>query len=229
MATYLIVHGGFSGGWGWRTVANLLRKADHEVFTPTLTGLGERAHLATPEINLHTHIQDIVGVLVCEDLWNVVLVGHSSSAMVITGVAEKAAERISRLVYVDTAVPQNGQSWFDILGPEITQTMLAVAEKKGGGWRIPLLSNPPRHQPQPLKTVTDKLEINNPAAARIPRAYIHCSEKSENSPVAPAWPAINKAAEHAKQQGWWYRTLPTGHSPHHTMPHELTTLLLEFA
>ena len=89
MTTYVLVHGGFSGGWVWRTVALHLRDAGHEVFTPTLTGIGERAHLAHPEINLDTHIQDLVGLFECEELSQVVLVGHSSGSMVITGVAEK--------------------------------------------------------------------------------------------------------------------------------------------
>ncbi|MCP4421961.1 MAG: alpha/beta fold hydrolase [Chloroflexi bacterium] len=229
MAIYLIVHGGFSGGWGWRKVANILRQAGHEAFTPTLTGLGERAHLAAPEINLDTHIQDVVGVLECEDLWDVILIGHSSSSMVITGVAERQPERISRLVYIDTAIPEDGQSWLDMLGAEMTQKLLHIAQKKGNGWQIPMIPDPPRHQPHPLKTVTDQLQIKNPAANRIPRAYIHCLNKSENSPVAPAWSAIDRAAENARQSGWWYRTLATGHSPHQTMPHKLAALLLEFA
>ena len=229
MATYVVVHGGFSGGWGWRDVANLLRGAGHEVFTPTLTGLGERAHLANPEINLNTHIQDVVGVLECEDLWNVILVGHSSGSMVITGVAEKEPERLSRLVYVDTAIPQDGQSWLDLLGPEMTQKLLEAAREKGDGWRIVLNPNPPRFQPHPLRTVTDPLEVNNPAARPIPRAFIHCTDKSADSPLALAWPAIDRAAEVARQQGWWYRTLPTDHSPHRTMPQELVALLLELA
>jgi pimeloyl-ACP methyl ester carboxylesterase len=227
MAIYLIVHGGFSGGWGWREVANILRQAGHEVFTPTLTGLGERAHLATPEINLNTHIQDVVGVLVCEDLWEVILIGHSSSAMVITGVAERQPERLAHLVYLDTAVPEDGQSWLEILVTEMAQITLDMAREKGDGWRLPMIPEPPRYQPHPLKTMTDRLPINNPAARRIPRAFIHCCNKSEESPVALAWPAIDRAAEKARQNGWWYRTLATGHAPNETMPHELADLLLE--
>jgi pimeloyl-ACP methyl ester carboxylesterase len=229
MSVYLIVHGGFSGGWGWREVAKRLRTAGHEVFTPTLTGLGERAHLANPEINLNTHIQDIIGILECEDLWRVILIGHSSGSMIITGVAEIKPERLSRLVYVDTAIPKDGQSWLDLLGPAMAQQLLDLAEKEGDGWRIPLIPDPPRFQPHPLKTVTDLLEVKNPAAVRIPRAFIHCTAKSKDSPLALAWPAIDRAAENARQQGWWYRTLPTDHSPHRTMPQELSELLLELA
>jgi pimeloyl-ACP methyl ester carboxylesterase len=229
MSVYLIVHGGFSGGWGWREVAKRLRTAGHEVFTPTLTGLGERAHLANPEINLNTHIQDIIGILECEDLWQVILIGHSSGSMIITGVAESKPERLSRLVYVDTAIPKDGQSWLDLLGPAMAQQLLDLAEKEGDGWRIPLIPDPPRFQPHPLKTVTDPLKVKNPAAVRIPRAFIHCTAKSKDSPLALAWPAIDHAAETARQQGWWYRTLPSDHSPHRTMPQELSELLLELA
>ena len=229
MSIYLIVHGGFSGGWGWRQVAQRLRKAGHEVYTPTLTGLGERAHLANPGINLATHIQDIVGVIECEDLWQVILVGHSSGSMVITGVAERTPERLARLVYVDTAIPKDGQSWFDLLGPAMAQKLGDLAMEQGDGWCIPLIPDPPKFQPHPLKTVSDRLEIRNPTAAQLPRAYIHCTAKSNNSPLALAWHAIDCAAEEARQQGWWYRTLPTDHSPHRTMPQELSELLLELA
>jgi len=229
MSIYLIVHGGFMGGWAWRQVAQLLRTAGHEVFAPTLTGFGERAHLANPEINLNTHIQDIVGVLECEDLTQVILVGHSYGSMIITGVAERMPERLSRLVYVDTAIPKDGQSWFDLLGPAVAQQMLDLAGKKGDGWRVPLVPYPPRWQPQPLKTLMDHLEVKNPAAVRIPRAFVHCTDRSKESPVAFAFPAIDRAAEDVKRQGWWYRSLPTDHGCNFTMPKELSELLLELA
>jgi pimeloyl-ACP methyl ester carboxylesterase len=229
VATYVIVHGGFSGGYRWRKVANLLRAAGQDVFTPTLTGLGERAHLASPKIDLGTHIQDIVGVLECEDLWSVILVGHSSGSMVITGVAEKVPERLAHLVYVDTAIPQDGESWLDLLGPELSRRLLDLAEKEGGGWQIPLDPDPPRIQPHPLKTVTDPIAIRNPAATHIPRTFIHCTAKPQDSPLALAWLAIDRAADYARRQGWRYRTLPTDHSPHHSAPGALVDLLIELA
>jgi pimeloyl-ACP methyl ester carboxylesterase len=229
MSVYVIVHGGFMGGWAYRSVANFLRAAGHEVFTPTLTGFGERAHLASPEIDLNTHIQDVVGVLECEDLQKVILVGHSYGGIVITGVAERVPERLSRLVYVDTMIPKNGQGWLDLLGPVVKQQMLDVAKQKGDGWRIPLVNNPPRWQPQPLKTGTQPLEIKNPVAVRIPRAYIRCTAKSKDSAVAFAFPLIERTAEEVKHQGWWYRELPTIHGLNFTMPKEFADLLLELA
>jgi pimeloyl-ACP methyl ester carboxylesterase len=119
MATYLLVHGGGHGGWCYQRVARLLRSAGHEVYTPTLTGLGERAHLLGPGIDLDLHIQDVVTTLQFEDLRDVILVGHSYGGMVITGVADRASDRVGRLVYLDAANPTNGQSLVDVAGPII--------------------------------------------------------------------------------------------------------------
>ncbi|MET7770093.1 alpha/beta hydrolase [Nocardia sp. NPDC005366] len=120
MSTYVLVHGGGHGGWCYQPVARLLRQAGHEVYTPTLTGLGERAHLRSPDIGLSTHIEDVAAVLHYEDLRDVVLVGHSYGGMVITGVADRASERVGRLVYLDAATPVDGQSLVDVAGPIIT-------------------------------------------------------------------------------------------------------------
>jgi pimeloyl-ACP methyl ester carboxylesterase len=229
MAIYVCVHGGFFGGWIWRTVANMMHAEGHEVFTPTLTGLGERAHLANPQVDLNTHIQDIIGVLECEDLQDVILVGHSYGSMVVTGVAERSPERLTRLVYLDTAIPQDGQSWTDLFGSEVVKLWTDIANKHGDGWRLPLISDPPRIQPHPLKTVLDPLTVKNPMAAKIPRAYIRCTIKPKDSPVAVCWPALDKASENARKQGWWYRELPADHGVMLEMPRELADLLLELA
>ena len=122
MATYVLVHGGAHGGWCYQRVARLLRAAGHEVYTPTLTGLGERSHLLRPGIDLELHIADVVAVLDYEDLRDVILVGHSYGGMVITGVADRAAERVGRIVYLDAANPVNGQSLVDVSGPIINAT-----------------------------------------------------------------------------------------------------------
>jgi pimeloyl-ACP methyl ester carboxylesterase len=122
MATYVLVHGGAHGGWCYQRVARLLRAAGHEVYTPTLTGLGERSHLLSPGIDLNLHITDVVAVLDYEDLRDVILVGHSYGGMVITGVADRAAERVGRIVYLDAATPVNAQSLVDVAGPIINAT-----------------------------------------------------------------------------------------------------------
>ncbi len=119
MATYVLVHGGGHGGWCYGKVAPLLRAAGHDVHAPTLTGLGERAHLLGPAVDLDMHVRDVVAVLHYEDLRDVILVGHSYGGMVITGVADRAANRVGRLVYLDAANPRNGQSLVDVAGPVI--------------------------------------------------------------------------------------------------------------
>ena len=119
MSTYVLVHGGAHGGWCYQRVARILRSAGHEVYTPTLTGLGERSHLLSVDVDLDTHITDVVAVLHYEDLSDVILVGHSYGGMVITGIADRAPDRIGRLVYLDAANPVNGQSLVDVSGPII--------------------------------------------------------------------------------------------------------------
>lgn len=114
MATYVLVHGGAHGGWCYQPVAALLRQAGHEVYTPTLTGLGERSHLLSPEIDLELHIKDVTAVLEYEDLHDVYLVGHSYGGMVITGSADHSPDRVGNLVYLDAAVPSDGQSLADV-------------------------------------------------------------------------------------------------------------------
>jgi pimeloyl-ACP methyl ester carboxylesterase len=119
MATYALVHGGGHGGWCYQRVARMLRSAGHEVYAPSMTGLAERSHLLGPHVDLDLHIQDIVALLHYEDLKDVILVGHSYGGMVITGVADRAADRVGRVVYLDAATPVNGQSLVDVAGPII--------------------------------------------------------------------------------------------------------------
>ena len=114
MATYVLVHGGGHGGWCYQRVARLLRAEGHEVYTPTLTGLGERSHLLSPDIDLDLQIRDITAILHHEDLRDVILVGHSYGGMVITGAADRAADRVGKLVYLDAANPRNGESLVDV-------------------------------------------------------------------------------------------------------------------
>lgn len=118
MATFVLVHGAWQGGWCWRRVAKLLREAGHDVFTPTLTGLGERSHLFSRDIDLDTHIRDVLAVIECEELSDIVLCGHSYGGMVVTGVADHAPEKIRSLVYLDALVPDDGQNTLDCLPAE---------------------------------------------------------------------------------------------------------------
>jgi pimeloyl-ACP methyl ester carboxylesterase len=119
VATYVLVHGGGHGGWCYQRVARLLQAEGHLVYTPTLSGLGERSGLLTTSIDLTLHTEDVAAVLRYEDLRDVILVGHSYGGMVITGAADKATERVGKLVYLDAATPRNGQSLVDVAGPVI--------------------------------------------------------------------------------------------------------------
>lgn len=118
MATFVLIPGGWCGGWVWKYVTPPLRRAGHEVYPVTLTGMGERAHLTHKDVDLDTHIQDVVSVLVYEELTDVWLVGWSFGGMVIAGVADRVPERLAQLVYLDAAEPQDGQSNYDMAGPE---------------------------------------------------------------------------------------------------------------
>jgi len=192
MATFVLVHGGGHGGWCYNRVAPLLRAADHEVYTPTLTGLGERKHLLRPDIDLDTHITDVVNVLEYEDLNDVILLGHSYGGMVITGVAGRAGSRIGHLVYLDAAHPRNGESLADltpemmgmahsemrtVAGVELvlfpdSQAMacMGVTDPRDFAWMTSKIT------PHPWKCLTQKLRLADEAAVRrIPRTSINCT------------------------------------------------------
>ena len=133
-STFVLVHGAWHGGWCWSRLAPLLRAAKHDVYIPTLTGLGERVHLLAPEIDLTTHIDDVLGVLTYEDLGNVVLVGHSYGGMVISGVVDQAGERIAHVVYLDAFLPEDGMSVRDYAPADVLDEMVTA---QGDGWRLP--------------------------------------------------------------------------------------------
>jgi pimeloyl-ACP methyl ester carboxylesterase len=141
--TYVLIHPAWFGGWCWKKLSPLLRAQGHEVFAPTLTGLGERAHLARPEIGLEIHVRDITSVIEYEDLHNVILVGNSSGGMVMTGVADHMPERIARLVFLDAFVPTDGQSMLDVIPPDRRPAMEAFVQKEGDGWLLPRFAPPP--------------------------------------------------------------------------------------
>src|SRR5205085_6029248 len=143
MATFLVAHGAWSAGWAWKKMRPLMRTAGHEFWTPTYTGLGERAHLARPEVDLDMHIQDVVAVLESEELNDVYLIGHSYGGMVATGVADRARARIKHLIYLDAFAPQDGQSAFDLQPPEQVAQRRAAARKDGDGWRLATGPMPP--------------------------------------------------------------------------------------
>jgi len=235
MAIFLLVHGAWHGGWCWRRVTPLLRNAGHEVFVPTLTGLGERAHLANPSINVTSHAQDILGVLKYEDLKDVILVGHSYAGMVITAVAEREAQRLKHLVYLDAFVPQDGESLSSFIPAEFMEPIKTKTELEGDGWRMSPLPmeafgvfEPADVEwvganltPHPFKTQTETLHLSSEVAAKLPRTYIYCS----NPPMG----FFERFATRAQHEGWNYHELRTGHDAMVTAPQEVANILLELA
>jgi pimeloyl-ACP methyl ester carboxylesterase len=180
--TYVLVHGAFHGGWAWQRLADKLRDGNARVYTPTLTGLGEHAHLARPGIGLSTHVQDIVALLEFEDLHNVILVGHSYAGMVITGVATAVPQRIRKLVYFDAAIPEPGQSFFDAIGfnqplpPEMSMLPSFTPEEFGLTDPADIAFVGARLRAQPLASLQEPLNVNWAALANIPKSFIHCTK-----------------------------------------------------
>ena len=218
--TYVIVHGATGGGWDWKTVARLLEAKGHEVYRPTLTGLGERVHLAGPEINLTTHIMDIVNVILFEDLYDVVLVGHSYGGMVITGAMDRIPERIRHVIYLDAAAPDDGQSALDVWGPlepehKIVDGLVCFS------W-LDSTKLPPRDVPQSLKTFTEPVSYKNPAALGLPVTFVAFFQGSVEERVAK-----DSSWKRAKARGWTTRTLASDHIAERTHPRELVALLEE--
>ena len=240
MATFVLVHGAWHGGWCWNKVAPLLRRTGAAVHTPTLSGLGERAHLAgllePSQVNLDLHIQDVVRLLEYEALDDVVLVGHAYAGMVITGVAEVCPERLSHLVYVNGVIPADGESMVDQLipvrGPEFAAWVRdhiergegylpspASPEEIGRRWGIPDAADREwmfsKVTPQPAAAMAGQVRIGNPAARNIPRSFIG-GEEAGFQPVA----------DRAREAGWGMYHLDSGHDPMVSHPREVAEILL---
>jgi pimeloyl-ACP methyl ester carboxylesterase len=229
VATFVVAHGAWSSAWAWKKMRPLLRAAGHELWTPTYTGLGERAHLASPAVDLDTHIKDLVGVLEMEDLRDVVLIGHSYGGMVATGIADRARARIAQLVYLDAFVPRNGQSLLDLQDAGVRERMRALARTSGDGWRLPPNPMPAdtpaadvawaagRRLPQPIKTFEQALQLDERMPP--PRSYIYCRRIG-------ATDVFRQFAERAQREsGWRYFEIDSSHNPHITAPQALMDLL----
>jgi pimeloyl-ACP methyl ester carboxylesterase len=234
VAVYVLVHGAWHGGWCYRRVADRLIAAGHRVFTPTLTGLGERAHLLAPGVNLSTHIQDIVNVLKWEELRDVILVGHSYGGFVISGVVERAPQAIGALVYLDAFVPENGQSLLDYSPPE-RRRLLEEGARASGGLSIPPIPAAvfavnekdrawvdAQCVPQPFAAMTEKVVLTGARDRIRKKMYIRAAAYPQ--PAFQGWYEKLKA-----DPGWRSVQLPCGHDIMVDMPEELAALLLELA
>lgn len=231
---FVLIHGGFHGGWCWRPVAQLLRAQGHQVTHPTQTGLGERRHLISNGLTLSVFIDDVVNHLVYEDLSDVVLVGHSFGGLAISGAAERVPERIRQLVYLDSLILQPGQTPYGVLPPEVIaqrrQGCMVVdgvrglapppASAFGVGDDHPLAAWVQSHlTPQPESLYDSPLPIKGPVGNGLPRTYIACT--------APVIPAVASSQAWAKQQpGWRWMELATGHDAMITAPQALADLLM---
>jgi pimeloyl-ACP methyl ester carboxylesterase len=237
---YVLVHGAWHGGWCWGKVAERLRAAGHRVFTPTLTGLGDRAHLIAPNVGLSTHVEDVISIIEMEDLSDVVLVGHSFGSAVIGGVADARAERIRRLVFLDSFLVRSGQSPFSQLPPEMVEARKAAAIKTPSVFGETLAMPPPapsvfgindakdaawvaaRLKPHPIKSYEDRLELKRPLGAGRPSTYIACTN--------PDYRAVMGTRQWVQSQpDWTYLELATGHDAMILAPDALAEMLLREA
>jgi pimeloyl-ACP methyl ester carboxylesterase len=240
VSTFVFVAGGWHGGWCWTRVADPLRSQGHQVYTPTLTGLGERIHLLSPEVNLDTHTADIAGVLQWEDLRDVILVGHSYGGMVITALAEQVADRIGLLVYLDALWPEDGESVSDIVGKEAAQvvidarvdparpprvhgaadlaTMLGISDPADVEWVASKLT------PQPPATLTQSLRLARPA--RTPVLFVSCTQTVFDGPELSYARAQARAAHDPSVR---LVSLDAPHNAMVTHPAEVVALLSDCA
>lgn len=217
--TYVIVHGAWGGGWDWRGVDSMLALKGHRVQRVTLTGLGERMHLASPDIRLETHINDVVNAIRFENLHDVILVGHSYGGMVITGSADRVPDRIRHLVYVDAFLPDSGESTIGLVGSRFDW----VRETVRDGMSVPPWADTtamPRDVPHPYRTFTDTLHLVNPLRGRVPGTFILTFEP-EKLPDD-----FQPFADRAAARGWPVARIQTGHVPERDAKEELVTLLM---
>lgn len=233
VTTYVLVHGAWHGSWCWKRIRKCLQEAGHQVFTPTLTGLGERSHLNGPGVNLSTHIADVVNLLRWEDLSNVILCGHSYGGSVISGAADQVPERIRTLVYLDAFVPEDGECVFDLHSPERAQQMRLQAQAAGEGWNVPPIPaerfNVNRQDAAWVNTQCTSQSIASfEEPIRLSRVPSHTYDAAHI--LATGWDnsPFQAAHERAKAKGWKIRTVPCGHEAMLDLPGELTDLLLEF-
>lgn len=220
MATFVLVHGAWAGGWAWMRVADRLVSRGHRVFAPTLSGLGERSHLAGSSISLTTHINDVVNEIRWKDLTDLVLVGHSYGGFVITGVVEKIAEHIRSIVYVDAFIPSDGQAFAD-LAPEWNlppDALIPAQPAVEGDYRddADRIWVNAKATPQPAGTFSERARISGAYHAIAKKAYVH----------ATVWgPPSNKVAELCADPDWRVHEIACGHDIPIEMPDELTDIL----
>ena len=234
MATFVLVHGAWHGSWCWQRVRKALQSEGHDVFTPTLTGVGERSHLLAPHVNLDTHIDDVVNLIRWEERSDVVVCGHSYGGAVISGVSDRIPDRIRALVYLDAFVLEDGQSVHDTLPPAQRNLQLELTEQLGEGWKVPPIPAEAfavnandlewvnrQCTMQSLATFQQVIRLDRKGDAVQNTTFILASGWND-SPFLTFY-------ERAKERGWHTVTIPCGHDVMLDRPEELTSVLLDVA
>jgi pimeloyl-ACP methyl ester carboxylesterase len=231
--TFVLVHGAWHGGWCWRRVADILRSAGHAVFTPTMTGFGERAHLLRPDLTIEHCAVDLIKVIEVEELTEVILVGHSFGGNPISVVADRIPEALKHLVYVDSIILENGESAFSKLDPEIVAQRMKLAQETSGGLTMP--PPPPaafgvtephdaewlirRLTPHPVNSYQVPIRLNHSLGNGIRKTYIACTN--------PAYEPAAKTQEWVRRQSdWQYLEFASGHDAMVISPQAFAELLV---
>lgn len=222
-ATYVIVHGAWGGSWAFKQVDSFLTAAGVTVYRPALTGQGERVHLASPDIDLNTHIKDVVSTIIFEQLQDVILVGHSYGGMVITGVADSIPERIKHLVYLDAFVPNDGESAFTAR----TDGKSGPERESVNGFMIPSWTKStdpyPKDVPQSVKTFRTPVSWKNPKAKNLKATYILTVDEGKKPEDDFFW----FFAERARKRNWKVAEMTADHNPQWSKPVEFSEILLD--
>lgn len=235
MSTFVLVHGAWHGSWCWKRVRRILQADGHEVFTPTLTGVSDRSHVMAPEINLDTHIEDVVNLIRWEELSDVVLCGHSYGGMVVTGVADRIPEKISGLVYLDAFIPEDGENLAQHIPPGQLEMLLEGTKAVGEGWKMPPIPAEvfrvneadrdwvdAQVTMQPVDTFQQPIRLTGGISKIDKVTYIRASGFVEGSPFPPF-------LEKARAKGWDTHEIPCGHDVMVDEPDELSRLLVRAA
>lgn len=224
--TFVLVHGATAGGWEWKRTGNFLQQDGHTVYRATLTGLGERMHLNNPDIDLETHINDVVNLILFEDLHDVVLTGHSYGGMVITGVIDRIPERIRHVVYLDAAVPEDGMSLFGLFGGQGPAGQ-DPDRFKDGFMQVPWVTKdtkPPHSVKHSIKCFTQPVSYKNPKALALNATYVAFVPKEQSVEERAK---MDKGWQRAEARGWTIRTFPGGHVAQEEDPRGVATLIAE--
>jgi pimeloyl-ACP methyl ester carboxylesterase len=222
--TFVVVHGATAGGWEWKSTGKFLTDDGHTVYRVTLTGLGEREHLNSTDVDLQMHINDVVNTILYEDLHDVVLTGHSYGGMVITGVIDRIPERIRHVVYLDAAVPEDGMSLWDLFGGTGPQDSERF---KDGFMQVPWVkpgTPPPHSVKHSVKCFSQPVSYKNPAAKKLPVTYVAFIPKDKS---AEDRAKTDKSWQRAESRGWTIRTFPGTHVAMTEDPRGVATLIEE--